>query len=62
MCAPSLRNIFNGTKSSMQASKGGKQQIVLPSYDAYKPQQPICHDNPKDTIMAYIPWQQPTPV
>ena len=35
--------------------------MVLPSYDASEAQQqPARHDNPKDTIVAQMSWQQPT--
>jgi hypothetical protein len=37
--APSLRKAFMVLKDPMKASKGGRQPIALPSYDAYKPYQ-----------------------
>lgn len=38
-------------------SKGKKQLIVLPSYDYYKQWQwPACHNHPKSTVVACIPW------
>lgn len=42
-------------KSTIQASKRGKQTIVLPSYDAYEQQQQTAwHHNP-NAVAACIP-------
>ena len=40
-------------EGAMQLSKGGKQPIVLPSYDTYEPQQgPARQDMHKGTISS----------
>lgn len=45
-------------ESAMQASKGGNQPKVLPSYDVYESQQaPAEHDIPKGMVLARTSWQ-----
>jgi hypothetical protein len=40
---------------AIQASKGWKQPVVLPSHEAREPQQcPARHDSPKGTVVARI--------
>ena len=47
--------IPEGTK---QASKGGEQPTVLPSYDAYEPQkQTARQDDPQGSVAVCTPCQ-----
>lgn len=44
------------SEGSMQASRGGKQSVFLPSYNAYEPQQQPAWYNLKGAIMPSLPW------
>jgi hypothetical protein len=44
-------------RNVMQVSKGGRQSIVLSSYETYEPhQQTTCHNHLKDVVVAHIVW------
>ena len=54
--ASSQELAFMVPEGTTQASKGGKPPTVLPCYDIYEIQWPTWHDNPKDIVVAHIPW------
>lgn len=44
-------------EGATQAFRGGKQPIILPSYDNYESQQqPEWHNDSGGVIVAHIPW------
>ena len=50
-----LEIVFMILEDAIQASKGWKQPVVLPSHEAREPQQcPARHDSPKGTVVARI--------
>lgn len=54
--------MFIGLESAVQASKGGKKPIVLPSCDPYEPQQwSAWQDIPKGVTVAYFGGNQQLP-
>lgn len=51
---------FKAAEGVIQASKGGSQSIVLPTCDAYEPQQSVWHYKPMGAIVTCTLWQSPT--
>lgn len=46
---------FRVPEGAMQAFKGGRQSMGLPSSDAYEPhQQPACYDNPMGEVVTVV--------
>jgi hypothetical protein len=44
----------------MNVDKGGKQPIILPSYDYYVSQQAAWQTTSKGAVLALIPYQSST--
>lgn len=54
---PPRKLVFMVSEGPMQDSKGGKQPIVPPSYDAYELYQwPPWHHHPTCAVVALVPW------